>query len=127
MKKNIYEKAKELLRTAYDKNDPDAKAVIDGGFEESFCQFFDDVYSWEEFCTWLVEHDLDICCDFRFADIREWDDIIDDVDRYHEDTGGVYNLNVEGWDNLTKEEKIERIKESSDCLLVGDLGLCVSW
>lgn len=124
---DIYEKTLDLIDLAYEKGDPDAVAVVDGGFREALADLMYGCYDEGEFCKWLVEHDLDVCVDFRFADVKTFDEIIEEVDAGDDEPSGTYNLDVDEWQTLTREEKIERIKEAADCLMVGDNALCVSW
>ena len=70
-----YEKINALvdkLLKAYDKEDPDYKAAEP--FLDGIKELFEDCYSYSDFCTWLVEHDMDILIDFRCADIVSEDD-----------------------------------------------------
>ena len=125
--KNVYEKAKQVLEDAYNRGDADAVAVIEGGYGSALCELFEGCYSWEDFGAWLLDHDFDICQDFRFSNRYTYEEIIEEVDNGNENPEGTYNLDVEGWAELDNEEKIERIKDAADCLLIGDCGLCVSW
>lgn len=123
----IYNKARELLEDARDRGDVDALAVFDFGAEDEICNLFASCYTWQEFCAWLVDHDLDIAQDFRFSDRKEWNEIIKEIDEGEENPAGTYKFDREGWEELTEEQKRDTVADCADCLFITDKGLVISW
>ena len=70
-----YEKVDELVDSLledYDRNDPDYEAAEP--FLDNIKELFISCYSYSDFCAWLVDHNMDILADFRYADIVSKDD-----------------------------------------------------
>ena len=85
-----YEKVEMLVEDLledYDKEDPDYQAAEP--FLDSIKEFYINRYrySYSDFCDWLVEHDIDILSNFRYADIvsKEGYDNHDDWEKAKED------------------------------------------
>ena len=102
---NEFEKQKDLLERlikSTDENDADYKKAKDFGFVESIKNLFLGCYDYKDMCVWLCEHDNDIFCDFRYADIRSPED-------------------------FNSREEFEEAE--MQCLLISDDGkyLCMSW
>lgn len=118
----------EGLIAKYDHNDPDYKAAEAIGAFDSIIDLFADYYDAESFLEFLEKHDGDILSDFRFAYIKEWDELIADIKYFEGDCDGVYDIDFEEFKNLeTEEEQIKYIKDHLDCLMVYDNGVVVSW
>ena len=70
-----YEKVEALfdyLLEGYDRKDPDYIAAEP--FLDNIRELFAESYSNSDFCAWLVDHNMDILAEFRYADIVSQDD-----------------------------------------------------
>ena len=72
-----YEKTKLLvedLLKVYNRDDPDYQAAEP--FLDSIKEYYIHCYrySYNDLCTWLVEHNMDILIEFRYADIVNEED-----------------------------------------------------
>ena len=100
-----YEKQKRLIKKIIkhtSEDDPDYKKAKEFGFIKPIAKLMINCRGYSSLCVWLVEHDMRIFYEFRFADIR-------------------------GREDFDSEEAYERAK--ADCLMISDDGetLCMSW
>ena len=124
---NVYDKTIDLIEMAYNKGDCDAVYLVEHGFKEAFAAFMDGCYSEKDFCVFVVEHDFDVCCDFRYSNIEAWGDVIQYADDMREDPEGFYNVDFEDWDELDDDEKKERLYNAFDGLFTSSEYVCISW
>ena len=68
----------DSLLEDYDRSDPDYKAAEP--FLDGIKEFFEAYYSYDDLCTRLGDHNMDILADFRYADIVSEDDYEDPED-----------------------------------------------
>lgn len=128
---NTYRTIKNIcegLIARYDHNDPDYKAAESAEVLDQIVELFADCYDAESFLEWLDKHDGDILIDFRFAQIKTYEEIIDQIDNGDDNPDGVYNIDMEEWAELgNDEEKKDYIKDHLDCLMSSDVAVVVSW
>ena len=128
---NTYKTIKNIcegLIAKYDQNDPNYKAAQEADMLDNIVELFADCYDAESFLEWLDKHDGDILVDFRFAEIKTYQELIEEIDSGDDNPDGVYNIDLDEWEELeTEEEKIDYIKDHLDCLMSSDVAIVVSW
>lgn len=123
--RNICEGLAEKARQA---NDVDYRAAADADAVDAIISLFTDCYDAESFLEFLDKHDGDIFCDFRFADFRYYEDMIQEIEENKGDTSGTYNIDFEEFKALEDEDaKIDYIQDHCDGLFYTSKGICVSW
>lgn len=127
--KNTYELITAIcegLIAKYDVNDPDYKIAKKYNILENIIDLFASCYDAESFLDWLDRHDLDILVDLRYADIKTYEEVINELNKGNE--CDLYNIDFEEWEKLeTEEEKIEYIKDHFDGLFYNDYCLVFYW
>lgn len=120
----------EKLERGTDPEDPDYKAAKADNMVEHIKDLFVDCYSASDFLKWLTDHNFDLFVDYRFANKTSVEEITEELDNGNDRPEGVYNCDLEEWEELeSEEERREYIWDHLDSLMYdADSGVVVvSW
>ena len=126
--RTIYNICETLAEKARQANDVDYRAAEEAEAVDAIISLYTDCYDAESFLEFLDKYDCDIFADFRYADFRYYEDMIQEIEENEGDTDGTYNIDFAEFKQLEDEDaKIEYIKNHCDGLFYTDKGVCVSW
>lgn len=110
-----------------DCTDPDFAQALEDGTAESIISLDLDCYSLSDFVVWLSKHNFDLFINYRFANTKDIEDAIQEIEEGKEPSY-CYNFDMEEFKELKDQiEKEDYIKDHFDGLLYSDRTLVIEW
>ena len=120
----------EKIAAGTSESDPDFREAKADGMIDNIISIFAECYDSKSFLEWLDKHEGDLFCDYRFADKTTFEEIAEELDNGNDNPDGVYDVDLEEWQELKDEdEKMDYIEEHLDCLMYsrGSGVIVISW